>query len=769
MYCQRLVHQAATLTTTLLLFIALCLSVSVQARPSIGLALGGGGAKGAAHIGVLRVLEQHNIPIDYIAGTSIGSVVGGMVASGLSVDEIEKIMIETAWANGYSDRIPRENLPWRYKQQSDQFNIPLEVGVENDRLKMPSGVLYGQVATKLLRSAVGEHPNFDSFDDLVIPFRAIATDLANYKTVVLDSGSLITAMRASSGVPGALAPEIINGLMLVDGGITMNLPISVVREMGADIVIAVDIGSDLLPKEELQGTLAVMGQLSSFLTSSNALEQRKLLNDQDFLIKPDISGLSTTDWSYVGEAFNRGEIAANLQLSSLSRLSLPATCYQEHLSQRHKRRELLKQRMNKPVDRIELKNKSNLSDGLIIDRFALEPGNQLDANAINAAIDRLFSLNKFQRVDAYTVEDYNGEYKSEHKGENTSEESKIKVLHVIAEEKSWGPNFLQFGIGWEDDLDNQSDLNFNMALILGDLTKNGGELRSEFKMGTQRSFNTEFYWPFDRKQDFYSSSRYQVSSFQWNYYLDDAPQVPIDQQFQSVSQGLGYNYTQAGFMELGLTSDVGQFSDPILLAGEVNYFTYGGYLKFGYDTLNSINFPTQGSYFSFVALARNERVDDHVLINKQDNADEISSLVLDINWKGALRFGNHAVVAKASYAEALTDNNNESIYISYLGGFLNLSGYQKNALAGSKKVFVAGVYQFDLGKSLLNLDEFSLYLGLTLEAGNVWQQAEPIDQDLIVSNALYIGTDTSLGPIALGYGRTNQQDQAFYFYLGKSF
>lgn len=158
------------------------------------------------------------------------------------------------------------------------------------------------------------------------------------------------------------------------------------------------------------------------------------------------------------------------------------------------------------------------------------------------------------------------------------------------------------------------------------------------------------------------------------------------------------------------------------------------------------------------------------MITRKEGADDVVSLVVDVNWKGAIRFNNHAVVAKFSYSEAFAEDGNESVYISYLGGFLNLSGYHKNALAGSKKVFSAGIYQFDLGKSLLDLEQFPLYVGLSLETGNVWQVSEEINhQDFIVSAAAYLGTDTSLGPIALGFGKANSDAYAFYFYLGKSF
>lgn len=732
---------------------ALFFSGAVDARPKVGLVLGGGGAKGAAHVGVLEVLEQHRIPIDYIAGTSMGSVVAGMYATGLTIDEIKKVMLEADWDRGYSDRIPRESLPWRVKRQYDQFNIPLEIGLENGQLKMPSGILYGHEVTKLLRAAIGELPNFKSFDDLAVPYRAIATNLASHEAVIIDRGSLVTAMRASSSVPGMLAPEYIDGLLLVDGGITKNLPVDVAITMGADIIIAVDIGSGLKIQEELKSTLDVMSQLSDFLTNSNVIAQKKLLSAKDFLIEPNIEGLSTTDWSFAHEAYLRGKMAANEQVIGLSALSLDEVSYQEYrLSILNSRNQLIES-AKESITAIQLMKNSSVSDELILDRLGVELGNVMNALDINDAADRLFSIDEFQRIDIFTSQSENG-----------------KNLHVIAEDKSWGPNFLQFGIGWEDDLDNNSDLSFDIAYTLTDVTHNGGEWRSELEIGTRRSFGTELYVPLDGKRNFYSSSRYGFDAFEWDVFVEEMTPMPIDQQFHSLSQGIGYNFSQPGFVETGFSVDIGEFSDPVLLKGTIDYFTYGSYLKLGFDTLDSINFPTEGFYINASSFLRHENVDDHPIVSRADNEDLIASLIVDVNLKGAIKFGNHAVVAKAAYSEAFTENNNESIYISYLGGFLNLSGYQKNALAGSKKVFSAGVYQFDLGRSFFNLAQFPLYLGLSFEAGNVWQQGQEVNhQDLILSSSTYIGTDTSLGPVALGYGRTDTDVQTFYFYLGKNF
>lgn len=216
---------------------------TAQARPKIGLALAGGGAKGSAHVAVIKALEQYRIPVDYIAGTSIGAYVGGLYALGYSADEIKDIMFSVGLEKGYSDAIAREHLHYRNKQQQDKFNIPLELGFRDGQIQLPPGLLLGQSMSNLYLQSIGSIANLNSFDNLAIPFRAIATDLESSQAVVLAKGNLVQSMLASAAVPGALTPVEIDGHLLVDGGMSDNLPIQVVRDMGADIVIAVDISS----------------------------------------------------------------------------------------------------------------------------------------------------------------------------------------------------------------------------------------------------------------------------------------------------------------------------------------------------------------------------------------------------------------------------------------------------------------------------------------------------------------------------------------------
>lgn len=246
-----------------------------QPHQKIGLVLSGGGAKGAAHIGVLKVIEKNKIPIDYIVGTSIGAYVGGLYALGYSVDEIEKIMLNIPWDDSYSDLIPRNLLSFERKALRDLYNIPIRLGLTDGEIKSPSGLLLGQSAGSLLKLSTDVVPTFESFDHLAIPYRAIASDLATAQAVVINKGSITAAMRASATVPGAVNPVNIDGKLLVDGGIVNNMPIDVVKAMGADVVIAVDIGSSLLSTNNIKSTFDVIDQLSTILTNNTTLAQKK--------------------------------------------------------------------------------------------------------------------------------------------------------------------------------------------------------------------------------------------------------------------------------------------------------------------------------------------------------------------------------------------------------------------------------------------------------------------------------------------------------------
>ncbi|MDX5997622.1 patatin-like phospholipase family protein [Shewanella oneidensis MR-1] len=715
-------------------------------RPKIGVVLSGGGAKGAAHVGVLKVLEEHHIPVDYIAGTSIGAYVAGMYALGYSATEVEAIMMGVDWDSGYSDTIPRNVLSYRDKKLRDRYNIPLNIGYSEGEVKAPSGVLRGQTMSQLLRQSTDLVQQFGDFNALAIPYRAVATDLETSLPVVINHGSIVKAMQASATVPGALQPTQIDGKLLVDGGIANNMPVDVVKAMGADIIIAVDIGSPLVKKDKLDSTIAVLDQLSNFLTNASTEKQKQLLTDKDVLIRPAIDALSTTDFTIMPLALTLGKEAATNQLVKLQKLSVSEEQYAAYVEGKKAKGQMVMADVSHVIEDIVFDNQSKVSLNLLKETLELKPGQNITKDELNEAIKRIYALNKFERVDAEFVEGEDG-----------------RVLTVTTRAKSWGPNYFQLGFNWEDDFSSDSAISFDMAYTMTDLTINGGEWRNEVKLGFERLFATEFYQPLNRDQEFYSRARYQYDVHNWDLYDNNNRAFVFDKKTHTVELGIGYNYVLQGVVELGLVAEKGVIINDAWLSQDFDFNSYGAYLKVGYDSLDSISFPTSGNHITLNVYVRKENFDD--VVEYQNDY----SVQIEADWKGALSVGNHAFVGKASLA---TNNNDgfNTLHLSDLGGFLNLSGYHKDSLTGAHKIFGAFVYQYDLGRDALGMKDYPLYLGLSLEAGNVWfERSEVSLTDLIYASSLYIGTDTTMGPAALGFGITDMGDKSVYLFIGKAF
>ena len=251
-------------TLALLWLVCSAAAVAQQAAPQspphrlrIGLVLSGGGARGIAHVGVLQVLQQLHVPIDAIAGTSMGAVVGGLYASGLSPEQIAATLRSVNWQRAFRDRPPREELTLRRKQEDENFLVEFPIGIRGGRPVLPMGLIEGQSLTEVLRLLTLPVARIDRFDDLPTPFRAVATDLETGQEVVIGSGDLTSAMRASLSAPGVFVPVERGGRMLVDGGISDNVPVDVARAMGVDVVIVVDVDFPLLPRKKLTSVGAI--------------------------------------------------------------------------------------------------------------------------------------------------------------------------------------------------------------------------------------------------------------------------------------------------------------------------------------------------------------------------------------------------------------------------------------------------------------------------------------------------------------------------------
>ena len=295
-------------------------------RPKICLVLSGGGARGAAHVGVIKVLEEYRVPIHCVAGTSMGALVGGAFASGMTVPEMEKVNADITVEKLFKERPPRQELSMRRKADDFRNYVGPEIGTGADTAVVTKGLVTGVQLETVLRK-LSRVQGYVRFDDMPIQYRAVATDLVTGKAVVFSEGDLANVMRASMSVPGAVAPAEYAGMTLVDGMLTSNLPVDAARAMGADIVIAVNVGTPLLKREQLTSILGVANQMLSILTEQNVQASLASLKSTDILISPDLGDYSTGDFDNLTKITPLGEEAARKVADRLAQLSMPPAEY----------------------------------------------------------------------------------------------------------------------------------------------------------------------------------------------------------------------------------------------------------------------------------------------------------------------------------------------------------------------------------------------------------------------------------------------------------
>jgi NTE family protein len=447
-----------------------------EGRIKIGLVRSGGGARGGAHVGVLKALEELDIPIHCIAGTSMGAIIGGFYAAGYSPEEIEQIMDEMDWSRALSDSPERSDRTMRKKEVEAEFLIPYRLGYNNGRFQAALGAIQGQHLDQVFQRILQPAAPAYSFDALPIPFRAVATDLVTGEAVVLSSGSLADALRASMSVPGVFAPVRIDERILVDGGMSNNLPVSVVREMGADIVIAVDISSQLLKEKELTSVLSVTEQLTNFLTRRSTQQQIESLGPADVLIVPALGDFSAANFEDASEIVPLGYQATMDQRPRLTAMT-EGVGRQGAVAARRLATSTGDESVEYLVSFVDIHNDSVLNDAIIRSRLAVRPGQYLDLDALDSSVDRIYSLDVFESVTYDLVEDNAGE----------------QGVLISAVARKWGPNYLQFGLELSNDFSGNSDFKIGAGYTRNALNTLGGELRVIASMGREDELRFDFY------------------------------------------------------------------------------------------------------------------------------------------------------------------------------------------------------------------------------------------------------------------------------------
>ena len=549
-----------------------------NSRPRVGLALSGGGARGAAHIGVIRVLQEQNVPIDCIAGTSMGAIIGGLYASGMSLEEIEQAIDEIDWDSVFDNSTYRADKTFRRKRDDDDFLIKRPLGFSDGSIKMPLGLVQGQKIDLVLSELTLPVALIDDFDKLAIPFRAVAADIVTGEQVILGSGNLATAIRASMSIAAAMAPVLIDDRMLVDGGIAANLPISVVRGMGADIVIAVDISTPLQSRDEIGSVLSITGQLSGFLTRRNVELEIATLTETDIFIEPDLGDIATADFDRIREAVPTGRQAALDNLDSLQELSLPDSPHTGGL-----RAEFDPLSRRPIIEFVRLDNQSGLSDDFVASRVEEIPlGQPLDIEELELSIARIYGTQVFQKVGYEIVED----------GDRTG-------IKVTAIERDWGPKYLQFGLNIASQAGGENLINASISHLSTVMNPAGGEWRNTLTLGNESSLSSAFHQPFGRDYRYFIAPKLIVGNTDFTEFQSGNAIGTISVFSAGGELAVGREFGNWGGLRIGArylsgTRDV-RVGEP---APEQDFDLGEAFLDMTVDRLDNRNFPRQGVFAS---------------------------------------------------------------------------------------------------------------------------------------------------------------------------
>ncbi|MEH6592918.1 MAG: patatin-like phospholipase family protein [Halioglobus sp.] len=715
-------------------------------REKVGLVLAGGGARGIAHVGVIQALEEMRIPVDAIAGTSMGALVGGLYATGMSGQELESVVAQMDWELAFSDTLERGDQPIRRKADDYDYPIKVKLAFKEGSLSFPLGLIQGQQVRMIIKELMIDADHVNDFDRLPIPYRAVATDLETGEAYVFQRGDMVTAMRASMSIPGLMVPVRHDGQLLVDGGVANNVPVDVARTMGADRLIAIDIGTPLKSRKEITSVVAVADQMLGFLTRKNSLEQIETLSDDDILIRPELEGVGMLDFGDEKTIIEQGYQAAMAMREELSELSLTESEWAGYVDTKR-----LPDPLNPVVEFVQIRNDSGISDEIIRYRISQPIGEPLDRDRLRRDIANIYALDYFELIDFEIVED----------GGRSG-------LEIKAMEKTWGSDDIKLGLNLVTDLEGASEINAGASYRLKGLNEMGAEFYGRAQVGDTILLSGEYYQPVDLGLRYFVAPRL---AYHDQEVLSLGPEFDIEDEFGSwrvrdlqLELNAGANVFGNSELRLGLFRTTGETEVQISSTETLGegYFDQGGALaSWRYDSMDDIFFPREGGFF----YAEYE-------LNTTELGADADFERWQVLAQAALSFGKaerNTVILTAKTAQSL-DAPNEAQNYYQLGGLFNLSGLRQNAFSGRQMAFVMGQYQRKLSKNSAIPLDMPIYAGFSVEGGQLWSERSDVDLgDLQGAGSVYLGIDSPIGPIYIAYGRTTSARSAIYLSLGWPF
>ena len=704
-------------------------------RPRIGLVLGGGGARGAAHIGVLQELERLQVPIDAIAGTSMGAIIGGLYAAGVSPARLEELVSELDWAAAFDDTTPRKDLTYRRKQDDVDFPVDFELGLRDGRLQLPKGLIQGQKLGLLLRELTLPVSNVSEFDELPVPFRAVASDLETGEAVVIARGDLALAMRASMSAPGIFAPVIVDDRMLVDGGLVGNIPVETMKAMGVDVIIAVDVEFPLYSREEIQSAVGITAQVLTILIHKETQRQLAQLGDDDLLIRPELGNFGSTNFADIAQTVRPGREAAEAVAPHLEELALGDEEWRRYRAAR-----------TAPVFRsispafVRVEDDGPLSERAVEAQLVTAAHKEATPETLRADVARLYGLDLYEHAG----------YRVVHEDDETG-----IVFETRA--KSWGPNLLQFGMSIEDDFEGDTAFNVAARLTRPGVNKRGAEWRTDLQLGTEPHLLTEFYQPLGFESRYFIAPRLRLEQTNFRVFTASRSVARYRQEEANVALDLGRELDRWGEFRVGVFRGAGNAD---VIVGEpdlpdIDFQNGGVFASLGIDTLDDGQIPLHGiRYDAVFTMSRPGLGADRTY-------DTVESSLATF-WTR----GRHTVELGLDYSTTIQSRDLIQNFFP-LGGFLRLSGLERGEISGPHAGLAKLVWFRRSGETGGGVFDVPLYLGASLEAGNVWEQRSDLSfESLIFNGSIFAGLDTWLGPLFLAAGIAEGGHSSFYLFLG---
>jgi NTE family protein len=745
-----------------LLAIALCASALAQTdtppptspptpqptRPRIGLVLSGGGARGLSHVGVLKVLERERIPVDVIAGTSMGAIIGGLYASGMDADTLERELLKVNWDAVFANRVDRQLLSQRRKEEDFEISPLIEFGMRDGELRAPLGALSGRGLETLLRRYTLPVRSVRDFDRLPIPFRAVATDMEDGRAVILRQGDLALALRSSMSVPGVFPPTEIDDRILGDGGLVDNVPVDVARAMGADIVIAVNIGTPLAPRKTLGSVGGLTGQMINILTEQNVQRSLASLGGRDLLISPQLGEISSGDFNKTRELIALGEQGAAQLAARLAALSLDETAYAQWKAGHP--REAPPQAT---LAFVEFEGSGLTNPKRFAAQMESTAGQPFDAAKAERDARRLAASGDYVRADYELVSTDRGD-----------------GLVFDLEDKPWGPHYFRVGLDLNTDFTGRSAFNLKISHNRHWLDANGTEWRNRVQIGEVPRLFSELYhplnWTLGISNDWFVAGYGEAERRKLAVYngATGDERGHFNRSTGRFGIDLGQPWGQFGELRIGLTH-LTLRNEPEILSSDysgpretVTIDESGLRVGVVVDQLDFANFPLHG--YRLQGEVVSGRRSDSVTGSDSDRFTRVET-----EGSAVGTWGRHTLNALVRVQHA--DQRSIAGLGRYtLGGFQQMSGYLPGQIEGNYLAFGRLAYYQRLDYAPVFTR--GLFVGGSLEAGNAWDFSSQMKlNDLRSGMSLFVGADTGIGPLYLGVTYAPRGAAGLYLFIGR--